>query len=81
MVDLICKGNTELEKKLRILMLEVEVMRQDGRFAPDSINNDQWQHLLDLKTKNQRQSYLRYLFKTEKSKENFKVKKKLLRYF
>lgn len=55
-------------------MLEVEVMRQDGRYAPDYLNKDQWQHLLDLTTKNQRSNYLRYLFKTEKAKENFKVK-------
>ena len=72
-VDNICKGEAELEKKLRILMLEVEVMRQDGRHAPDKINKEQWEHLLDLSTKNQRASYLRYLFKTEKSKENFKA--------
>ncbi|CAD0194878.1 unnamed protein product [Chrysodeixis includens] len=78
-VNLLCNGHPELEKKLRILMLEVEVMRQDGRFAPDAINKDQWQHLLDLKTKNQRQSYLRYLFKTEKSKENLKAKKEARR--
>lgn len=73
-VENICKGEVELEKKLRILMLEVEVMRQDGRHAPNYINKDQWQHLLDLSTKNQRASFLRYLFKTEKSRENFKVR-------
>ncbi|KAF9801597.1 hypothetical protein SFRURICE_015091 [Spodoptera frugiperda] len=74
-VDNICKGDAELEKKLRILMLEVEVMRQDGRHAPDNIKKDHWQHLLSLPSKNQRASYLRYLFKTEKSRENFKAKK------
>lgn len=72
-VQNICKGEAELEKKLRILMLEVEVMRQDGRHAPNYLNEDQWQHLLDLSTKNQRSNYLRYLFKSEKSRENLKV--------
>ncbi|XP_047027197.1 mitochondrial ribonuclease P protein 1 homolog [Helicoverpa zea] len=75
----ICKGDAELEKKLRILMLEVEVMRQDGRHAPDNIKQDQWQHLLELTSKNQRASYLQYLFKTEKSRENFKAKKEAKR--
>ncbi|CAH0695293.1 unnamed protein product [Spodoptera exigua] len=74
-VDNICNGDAELEKKLRILMLEVEVMRQDGRHAPDNIKKDHWQHLLSLPSKNQRASYLKYLFKTEKSRENFKAKK------
>lgn len=55
-------------------MLEVEVMRQDGRSAPDNLNADQWQHLLSLYSKNQRSSYLNFLWKTEKSKENQKVK-------
>ncbi|CAB3256491.1 unnamed protein product [Arctia plantaginis] len=78
-VEDICKGDTDLEKKLRILMLEVEVMRQDGRYAPDRIRNDQWVHLLELQSKSQRTNYLRYLFKTEKAKENFKAKKEAKR--
>ncbi|CAH1639790.1 unnamed protein product [Spodoptera littoralis] len=78
-VENICNGDAELEKKLRILMLEVEVMRQDGRHAPDNIKKDHWQHLLSLTSKNQRASYLQYLFKTEKSRENFKAKKEAKR--
>lgn len=72
-MESICKGDAELEKKLRILMLEVEVMRQDGRYAPERLKHDQWAHLVQLQSKSQRINYLRYLFKTEKSKENFKV--------
>lgn len=72
-VEDICKGDEDLKKKLRILMLEVEVMRQDGRHAPDHIRSDQWARLLELQSKSQRTNYLRYLFKTEKAKENFKV--------
>lgn len=56
-------------------MLEVEVMRQDGRAAPDTLKADQWQQLLSLNTKNQRSQYLLYLFKIEKSKENQKVQR------
>lgn len=54
-------------------MLEVEVMRQDGRCAPDTLLSKHWQHLMGLESKNQRSKYLLYLFKTEKSKENEKV--------
>lgn len=78
-VEDLSNGDAELEKKLRILMLEVEVMRQDGRYAPDHMRKDQWAHLIQLQSRNQRNSYLQYLFKVEKSKENAKVKKEARR--
>ncbi|KAL4712695.1 hypothetical protein ACJJTC_007992 [Scirpophaga incertulas] len=75
MIQQLCKGDEIMEKKLRILMLEVEVMRQDGRLAPNTIKTTQWEHLLQLGSRNQRNNYLLYLWKTEKSKENQKAKK------
>ncbi|XP_063822919.1 mitochondrial ribonuclease P protein 1 homolog isoform X2 [Ostrinia nubilalis] len=75
----LCNNDPKLEKKLRILMLEVEVMRQDGRYAPNSLNTSQWQHLMSLQSKNQRNNYLTYLWKTEKSRENQKAKKEARR--
>ncbi|KAL0851043.1 hypothetical protein ABMA28_006934 [Loxostege sticticalis] len=75
----LCKNDAELEKKLRILMLEVEVMRQDGRYAPNSLNTNQWQHLMTLHSRNQRNNYLTYLWKTEKARENQKAKKEARR--
>ncbi|XP_063548435.1 mitochondrial ribonuclease P protein 1 homolog isoform X1 [Cydia strobilella] len=74
-INEICKGDEEIEKKLRILMLEVEVMRQDGRQAPDQLRSHHWKHLMELPSRNQRHSYLLYLFKTERAKENQKAKK------
>ncbi|CAH2989270.1 unnamed protein product [Chilo suppressalis] len=50
----ICNNDPEIEKKLRILMLEVEVMRQDGRCAPALLNSSQWEHLMSLASRNQR---------------------------
>ncbi|XP_030027617.2 mitochondrial ribonuclease P protein 1 homolog isoform X1 [Manduca sexta] len=79
LVNAICKGDQDLEKKLRILMLEVEVMRQDGRCAPDTMNIDHWTHLLNLTSKNQRSTYLTYLWKNEKTRENKKAKKEAKR--
>lgn len=72
-VNDICKGDAELEKRLRVLTLEVEVMRQDGRCAPDYLKLDHWKHLLDLPSRNQRSNYLTFLWKTEKKRENQKV--------
>ncbi|XP_032529017.2 mitochondrial ribonuclease P protein 1 homolog isoform X1 [Danaus plexippus] len=74
-VNDICKGDAELEKRLRVLTLEVEVMRQDGRCAPDYLKLDHWKHLLDLPSRNQRSNYLTFLWKTEKKRENQKRKK------
>lgn len=71
----LCQGDADLEKKLRILMLEVEVMRQDGRCAPDHLQTRHWKHLLDLQSKSQRSQYLLFLWKTQKSKENEKMRK------
>lgn len=73
MITQLCKGDQDLEKKLRILMLEVEVMRQDGRCAPDILQSHHWQHLLGLTSRNQRSTYLTFLWKIEKKKENEKV--------
>lgn len=56
-------------------MLEVEVMRQDGRLAPSSLNTNQWSHLMTLSGRNQRTKYLTFLWKTEKARENQKVSK------
>lgn len=72
-INELCKSDTELVKKLKILMLEVEVMRQDGRQAPTLLKKSHWEHLMSLTSRNQRSSYLFYLWKTEKSKENEKV--------
>lgn len=73
MIAQLCKGDQDLEKKLRVLMLEVEVMRQDGRYAPESLQIEHWRHLLNLSTRNQRSTYLTFLWKIEKKKENQKV--------
>ncbi|CAK1540119.1 unnamed protein product [Leptosia nina] len=78
-IQQICNGDPEIEKKLRILMLEVEVIRQDGRTAPDYLNVSQWENLLEYKSRNQRASYLTYLWKNEKNRENKKAKQKARR--
>ncbi|XP_013197110.2 mitochondrial ribonuclease P protein 1 homolog [Amyelois transitella] len=75
LIDELCNKDPKLEKKLRILMLEVEVMRQDGRLAPSFLKNQHWKHLMLLESRNQRIKYLTYLWKTEKTKENTKAKK------
>lgn len=64
-----------LEKKLKILFLEVEVMRQSGHRVPQNINLRQWKELLTLETRTGRRKYLSYIFRAEKSRENRKKKK------
>lgn len=64
-----------LEKKLKILFLEVEVLRQSGYRVPENINLRQWKELLALETRTGRRKYLSYIFGVEKSRENRKKKK------
>lgn len=67
----------DAEKKRKILELEMEVMRQEGRKVPTpaKIKEDHWQHLLGLKSRNQRRQYYLYLWNTEMAKESHQMKK------
>lgn len=65
------------EKKRKILALEMEVMRQEGRKVPtpEKIKEENWQHLLKLRSRNQRRQYYLYLWNIEMSKESQRIKK------
>jgi len=74
--DKITKGNKELEHKLKVLMLETEVLRQDGHQVPSNeyMEYNMWEYLLNLPTRSSRQKYLRYLFTNSKKKEHRMIK-------
>lgn len=65
------------EKKLKILALEIDVLRQDGRKAPnpDLMKSSNWEHILSLKTKSARQKYYSFLWKNEMKNENEQMRK------
>ncbi|KAK4875793.1 hypothetical protein RN001_012215 [Aquatica leii] len=69
--------NKELEHKLKVLILEADVLRQEGKGIPSNafLKPDHWRELLRLPSKSGRRKYLEYLFKLEKKKEN-RLKKK-----
>lgn len=71
----ITNGDPVLEKKLKILFLEVEVLRQSGHRVPQNIKLRQWEELLALETRTGRRKYLSYIFGVEKARENRKNKK------
>lgn len=64
-----------MEHKLKVLMLEVEVLRQQGDPVPlnSYIKDEHWQHLLSLQSRSARKKYLLFLFKLSKTIENRKV--------
>ena len=68
-------GDPVIEKKLKILLLEAEVLRQSGGRVPDKIDVEQWKELLELPTRSRRRKFMAYLFGVEKRKENKKLKK------
>lgn len=71
----ITNNDPVLEKKLKILFLEVEVLRQSGYRVPDNVKLGQWKELLEMETRSRRRKYLSYLFGVEKKQENRKKKK------
>lgn len=66
------QGDPEIEHKLQVIMLETEVLKQEGRKVPSIsfIKHHHWQELLALNTRTARRKYLDFLFKVEKKKEN-----------
>lgn len=73
--------DAELAHKLNVLILEAEVLRQEGKGVPDnsSLTNDNWKHLLTLPSLSARRKYLEFLFKVGKKKENRDKKKQAKR--
>lgn len=67
----------DVDKKRKILELEMEVMRQEGRKVPTpaKIKEANWQHLLKLRSRNQRRQYYLYLWNIEMAKESKRIKK------
>uniref|UniRef100_A0A182R3J3 RNA (guanine-9-)-methyltransferase domain-containing protein 1 n=1 Tax=Anopheles funestus TaxID=62324 RepID=A0A182R3J3_ANOFN len=67
----------DLEKRRKVLELEIEVMRQEGRKVPSvsTIKPDQWEHLLNLSSRNQRRHYYLYLWNVEMVRLGQKMKK------
>ncbi|XP_046391111.1 mitochondrial ribonuclease P protein 1 homolog [Ischnura elegans] len=68
-------GDAATEKRLKILMLEREVLKQEGFKVPTHMTTAHWQELLNLPTRSSRKKFLSYLFGVEKKKENRKRKK------
>ncbi|XP_044265396.1 mitochondrial ribonuclease P protein 1 homolog [Tribolium madens] len=76
-IEALTNGDKELEHKLKVLILEVDVMRQEGKLVPDDdfLKDKHWKELLELPTYSARKRFLEYLFKISKKKENRLIKK------
>lgn len=67
--------DTEALNKFKLLLLEVEVLRQDGLRVPKSISTESWKELFALKSRAQRQKLLNFLWTKEIKRINDKTKK------
>lgn len=65
----------QAERKRKILELEVEVLRQEGRKVPADMKSDHWEHLLGLGSKSARSKYYTFLWTIEKKRENEKLRR------
>lgn len=79
-IESIAKGDPELEKKLKVLLLEMEVLRQENQPVPTPgfMNEEYWRELLQLNSRSSRNKYLRFLFKKEKIKEKERVSQSVI---
>lgn len=79
-IEAIAKGDPELEKKVKLLLLEIEVLQQEGVLVPSPgfMKEEDWKELVKLQSRASRKKYLLFLFKKEKTKENAKVRVILL---
>uniref|UniRef100_A0A1B6CHN4 RNA (guanine-9-)-methyltransferase domain-containing protein 1 n=1 Tax=Clastoptera arizonana TaxID=38151 RepID=A0A1B6CHN4_9HEMI len=76
--DAITGGDEVLLKKLKIIMLEVEVLMEEGSRVPSTLSTNAWKELLTLETRSSRNRYLSFLFINE-MKRNNDVKKKAIK--
>lgn len=63
------------ERRLRILQLEVDVLRQEGRKVPARMKPDHWLHLLELQSKSARSKYYTFLWQVEHKRANEKLRR------
>ncbi|KAJ8978654.1 hypothetical protein NQ317_019090 [Molorchus minor] len=71
-IEAITNGDKDQEHKLKVIMLEAEVMRQEGKLVPpiSLITQEQWKELLNLPSRTARRKCFEFLFKVSKMKEN-----------
>ncbi|XP_044759816.1 mitochondrial ribonuclease P protein 1 homolog [Coccinella septempunctata] len=74
----VSQGDEEVEYRLKVLTMEMELLRQEGELVPetDKLKAKHFVELLKLKHRNGRKKYLEYIFKLCKRKENELEKKK-----
>lgn len=75
--DEITGGDNDTLNQLKLIMLEVDVLRQDGFRVPKSLSTDHWKELLTLKSRNQKRKLLEFLWTVEIRKANDKKKKEV----
>lgn len=78
-IESIAQADEELIKKLKVIILEVEVMRQEGLRVPSVMTDSKWSELLALPTRSQRLKLLAFWWLNEKKKESTKQKKEKAR--
>lgn len=72
----VTNGDPELMNKLKLLMLQIENFRHEGKLVPKKITVDEWKYmLLELSNPYARTKYLTFLAKNEFKQQNEKIKR------
>lgn len=75
--DEITEGDEEKLNKFKLLMLEIDVLRQDGMYVPSNMSTEEWKELFSMESRNQKKKFLIYLFKNEMKNLGDKRRKEL----
>ncbi|CAO1432244.1 unnamed protein product [Diamesa hyperborea] len=69
--------DVDKDKKIKILTLEIDVLRQEGRKAPDvtSLKPQHWEQILALETRSARRKFYQFLWQNEKKNESLQIRK------
>lgn len=78
-LDAMLKSDPIMDKRYKILQLEIDVLKHAGKLVPDDVKPFHWVELLKLETRSARRKYLQFLFTIEKKRENVKKKKEMAR--
>ncbi|KAK7864193.1 hypothetical protein R5R35_004104 [Gryllus longicercus] len=73
------QGDPTLEKKLKVIILEMDIWRQEGERVPTQLKPADWKELISLESRSARKKYLLFIWKKEMTKSNEKRKKELKR--
>lgn len=71
------KENPSTVRKLQMLELEIDIMRNDGELVPKNLMPQQWMELLECNTRSQKRKALQFFWLKERLKQKYERRKQM----